>query len=253
MAVQPHPEGADVPATEHPNAQDKEGPSSQAQRRIMEAALEVFLRDGYLGAKTDEIASAAGSSKQTIYKHFGRKENLFEQIVLDRLGGIDLIFRDAMRELPAANDVEASLRTVARQFVRALTQPSHLRVRRLVIAEAGRFPKLGNAYFAAGPERVHAALASCFEQLNARGLLRIHDPVLAANHFTWLVSSIPVNKAMFCGDDVRFSLGELDHYADTGLEVFLAAYRPASDAARAPSYRQGGRRQVAGEWPITPP
>ncbi|GAA4589033.1 hypothetical protein GCM10023194_42190 [Planotetraspora phitsanulokensis] len=38
-----------------------------------------------------------------------------------------------------------------------LTQPSQLRVRRLVIAEASRFPKLGHAYFETGPERVHRA------------------------------------------------------------------------------------------------
>ncbi|MEU7829696.1 MULTISPECIES: TetR/AcrR family transcriptional regulator [unclassified Nonomuraea] len=204
---------------------------AQTRRRIMDAALEVFLRDGYVGAKTDEIASAAGASKQTIYKHFGPKESLFEQIVLDRLVGIDQIFRNAMVDLAATDDVETTLRAVARQFVHALTQPSHLRVRRLVIAEAGRFPNLGHAYFEAGPERVHAALASCFEQLTGRGLLRIDDPVLAANHFTWLVSSIPVNKVMLCGDDIRFAPSELDHYADAAVRVFLAAYRtPGADA-----------------------
>ncbi|MEV6159935.1 TetR/AcrR family transcriptional regulator [Nonomuraea sp. NPDC052129] len=203
---------------------------AQTRRRIMDAALEVFLRDGYVGAKTDEIASAAGASKQTIYKHFGPKESLFEQIVLDRLVGIDQIFRNAMGDLAATDDVETTLRAVARQFVHALTQPSHLRVRRLVIAEAGRFPKLGHAYFEAGPERVHTALASCLEQLTGRGLLRIDDPVLAANHFTWLVSSIPVNKVMLCGDDIRFAPSELDHYADAAVRVFLAAYRtPGAD------------------------
>lgn len=203
-----------------------DGPAAHTRRRIMAAALEVFLRDGYVGAKTDEIATAAGASKQTIYKHFGRKENLFEQIVLDRLGGIGQIFQDAIGELAATDDIEATLREIAREFVRTLTQPSSLRVRRLVIAEASRFPKLGHAYFDAGPEHVHAALASCFAELTDRGLLRTDDPTLAANHFTWLVTSIPVNKVMFCGDDITFCAAELDHYADAAVRVFLAAYRP---------------------------
>ncbi|MEV0585203.1 TetR/AcrR family transcriptional regulator [Nonomuraea sp. NPDC050310] len=197
---------------------------AEVRRRIMDAALEVFLRDGYVGAKTDEIAAAAGASKQTIYKHFGRKEALFEQIVLDRLTGIDEIFQDALRKLAAADDLEPTLREVARNFVHALTRPAHLRVRRLVIAEAGRFPNLGNAYFEAGPGRVHAALAAAFEQLAGRGLLRVEDAVLAANHFTWLVTSIPVNKVMFCGDEVTFRDAELEHYADSAVRVFLAAY-----------------------------
>ncbi|MEV4219243.1 TetR/AcrR family transcriptional regulator [Nonomuraea sp. NPDC049725] len=211
---------------EAPHATAKERPGAQVRRRIMDAAMEVFLRDGYVGAKTDEIAAAAGASKQTIYKHFGRKEQLFEEIVLDRLVGIDQIFKAAMTELATADDVETTLRAVAHKFVRALTQPSQLRVRRLVIAEAGRFPKLGRAYFEAGPERVHASLASCFEELARRGLLRIDDSLIAANHFTWLTTSIPVNKVMFCGDDVAFTEAELDHYADSAVRVFLAAYRP---------------------------
>ncbi|NUP53103.1 MAG: TetR/AcrR family transcriptional regulator [Catenulispora sp.] len=198
--------------------------TTQTRRRIIDAATEVFLQDGYVGAKTDEIASVAGASKQTIYKHFGRKEKLFEQIVLDRLGGIGEIFQAAIGELAVTDNVEATLTAVARKFVHAIMQPSHLRVRRLVIAEAGRFPHLGHAYFEAGPERVHAGLASAFEQLTTRGLLRVDEPLLAANHFTWLVVSIPVNKFMFCGDDTRFTQAELDHYADSAVRVFTAAY-----------------------------
>lgn len=210
-----------------PSRLDAAEPSSaaQARRRIMDAAMEVFLRDGYIGAKTDEIAAVAGSSKQTIYKHFGCKENLFEQIVLDRLQGIDQIFQDAIGELATTEDLDGTLRTVAHRFVELLTQPSQLRVRRLVIAEAGRFPALGRAYFQAGPERVHAMLASCLVELTSRGLLRVDEPELAANHFTWLVVSIPVNKVMFCGEQVEFTATELDRYADSAVDVFLAAYR----------------------------
>ncbi|MBJ8339165.1 MULTISPECIES: TetR/AcrR family transcriptional regulator [Antrihabitans] len=206
--------------------------SEQARQRIMEAAMEVFLRDGYLGAKTDEIAAVAGSSKQTIYKRFGSKDRLFEHIVLDRLEGIDRIFRDAIGELATTDDVETTLRAVAHRFVHLLTGTAQLRVRRLVIAEAGRFPQLGRAYFEAGPERVHAMLASCFAQLTDRGLLRVDEPELAANHFTWLIVSIPVNKVMFCGESTTFSAAELDHYADTGVEVFLAAYRAPGSGSR---------------------
>lgn len=209
--------------------------ATQNRRRIIDAATEVFLRDGYVGAKTDEIAAAAGASKQTIYKHFGRKENLFEQIVLDRLGGIDEIFQAAIGELAITDDVQATLTAVARRFVRTIMQPPHLRVRRLVIAEAGRFPHLGHAYFEAGPERVHAALASAFGQLTARGLLRTDEPLLAANHFTWLVISIPVNKFMFCGDDTRFTRAELEHYADTAVRVFTAAYGTSGGSAPTPT------------------
>jgi len=57
-----------------------------------------------------------------------------------------------------------------------------------------------------------------------RGLLRLDDPLIAANHFNWLILSIPLNQVMLCGDDERFTAAELEHFADTGVRVFLAAY-----------------------------
>ena len=37
--------------------------------------------------------------------------------------------------------------------------------------------------------------------------------------------SIPLNQAMFLGDDDRPAAADLDRYADAGVRVFLAAYR----------------------------
>lgn len=60
-----------------------------------------------------------------------------------------------------------------------------------------------------------------FEQLAARGRLRVGDATRAAEHFVWLVLSTPLNRAMLLGDDAA---ADLDSYADDGVRVFLAAY-----------------------------
>mgnify|MGYP006392031535 CR=1 FL=1 len=57
------------------------GRSARKHRAIMEAATTVFLRSGYLGTSMDEIAALAEVSKQTVYKHFGSKEQLFVELV----------------------------------------------------------------------------------------------------------------------------------------------------------------------------
>jgi AcrR family transcriptional regulator len=49
----------------------------ETQSRLLEAAEEVFVRDGYEGAQLDEIASRAGRSKGAVYTHFKSKEDLF--------------------------------------------------------------------------------------------------------------------------------------------------------------------------------
>jgi TetR/AcrR family transcriptional repressor of mexJK operon len=208
-----------------PHDPPEQGRSARKRKAIMEAATTVFLRHGYLGTSMDEIAATAVVSKQTVYKHFADKKRLFTDIVLDRAGGVDEVFGAVTSTLRDTNDLDKDLGQLARQFITFLTQPHMLQLRRLVIGEAGRFPDLGRSYYERGPERVHAGLASALQHLAQRGLLRIDDPLTAANHFTWLVTSIPVNKAMFCGDDVRFTEAELESYADAAVDTFLRAYR----------------------------
>jgi hypothetical protein len=96
-------------------------------------------------------------------------------------------------------DVEADLRDLARRQLAAVMQPRLLQLRRLVIGEAGRFPELGRAFYERGPGRTVAALANTFERLDARGVLDLDDPLLAAHHFNWLIMSIPLNEAMLLG------------------------------------------------------
>lgn len=49
----------------------------ETQARLLDAAEEVFVRDGYEAAQLDEIASTAGRSKGAVYTHFKSKEDLF--------------------------------------------------------------------------------------------------------------------------------------------------------------------------------
>lgn len=49
----------------------------ETQARLLDAAEEVFVRDGYEGAQLDEIAAMAGRSKGAVYSHFKSKEDLF--------------------------------------------------------------------------------------------------------------------------------------------------------------------------------
>ncbi len=105
-------------------------------------------------------------------------------------------------------------------------QPRLMQLRRLVIAEAGRFPELGRAFYERGPGPTMEALAVAFERLAKRGVLRLEDPLLAAAHFNWLIMSAPVNQAMLLGQDQIPAAAELDRFADAGVRAFLAAYGP---------------------------
>jgi TetR/AcrR family transcriptional regulator, mexJK operon transcriptional repressor len=194
---------------------------------IREAATTLFLRSGYLGTSMEEIATLAGVSKQTVYTHFADKEQLFTDIILGATDRVDDFLLHVTAVLQDTDDLEKDLREVARRYLTAVLLPELLQLRRLVIGESGRFPELARKYYERAPERTLAALASCFQRLAERGLMRVDDPPLAARHFAFLVLGAPLDRAMFCGGDTKLPPAELERQADAAVRTFLAAYSRA--------------------------
>ncbi|WP_435191607.1 TetR/AcrR family transcriptional regulator [Streptomyces sp. bgisy126] len=198
--------------------------SARKHEAILEAATSVFLDKGYAGTSMDDIAKLAAVSKQTVYKHFSDKEKLFADIVLATTDRLDTTI-DLLADLPTdAADLEENLTRLARRLLTALTDPRVIQLRRLIIANADVFPDLGTEWYERGFQRALTTLAATFQRLTDQGLLRVDDPLLAANHFSGLLLWIPVNKAMFTGS-AQHTEADLDHYATAGTRVFLAAYR----------------------------
>ncbi len=200
---------------------------SRAERKraaILQAASDVFLANGYVGASMDDVAARAGVSKQTLYKHFGDKETLFHELVITTVVTADAARGD--EPIVLGDDVEADLRRFARHLLHGVMQPHVLQLRRVVIAEATRFPRLGREFHDVGLGKTVARLALTIGELQDRGVVDVADPELAAQHLNWLVLSIPLNRAMLLGDDHGVAAEELDRYADAGVAAFLRAYAP---------------------------
>ena len=238
MALQPtaaQPTAAQATAAQATASADqpRTAPSdaSRSERRrqaIIKAAIEVFVRHGYLGATTDEVAARASVSKQTLYKHFADKQHLFAEVILDTtVQVVDGLSAAVASTLDDAHDVRQALRALADGFLRGLLQPDVVRLRRLVIAEADRFPEIGRAWFDRGFDRALVILGEAMQRLAGRGLLHnLHDPALAAYQFAGLVMYQPMNQVMFAGADAPPPAEHLTRIADSAVDVFLAAYGP---------------------------
>jgi TetR/AcrR family transcriptional repressor of mexJK operon len=202
------------------------GRSERRRQAIIQAAAEVFLQHGYLGATTDEVAARASVSKQTLYKYFADKQHLFAETILDTtVQVVDGLSSAVASTLQDAQDVRQALRDVANGWVRGLLQPEVLRLRRLVIAEADRFPEVGRAWFDRGFDRALVTLGEALRGLADRGLLHnLSDPTLAAYQFAGLVMYQPMNQVMFAGTEALPSADKLNRIADSAVDMFLATY-----------------------------
>jgi TetR/AcrR family transcriptional regulator, mexJK operon transcriptional repressor len=195
---------------------------ARKHRAITDAAAALFLEHGYLGTSMDDLAAQARVSKQTIYKHFGDKESLFIEMVTTIVDEISDPVHEEVLALQDTGDIAADLRDLARRQIASVMTPRLLALRRLVIAEAARFPELGRAFYERGPGRTIASLAATFERLGARGRLAPGDWNTTAAQFNWLVMSEAINRAMLLGPGTP--VGDLTRQADDGVRAFLAVY-----------------------------
>ena len=113
---------------------------------------------------------------------------------------------------------------MAKKAPAPVLRPNVLSLRRLIIAEAERFPDLARTYFEQAPSRGIDVIADALRTYERRGLLDLGDAWLAAAQFAYLVLGIPQDRAQFCPQE-RPSPAERDRLAAEAVRVFLAAYR----------------------------
>lgn len=211
------------------------GPSLQKHRDILAAAYALFLEHGYAGTTIEQVAETADVSKQTVYAHFGGggdgvKDALFRAMVEAEVGRGHEAPHPLAATMADTDDLERDLTVFARHHLRLVMRPDLVRLRRMLIGEAERFPVLAHTWYANGPEQSIALFAGWFAALDDRGVLHVPDPMLAAQTFNWLVLSTPLNRAMALGTPSTIP-NDLDGYADEAVRVFLAAYSPPGPAS----------------------
>jgi TetR/AcrR family transcriptional repressor of mexJK operon len=151
---------------------------------ILAAAQRAFLAGGFGAVSMDAIAREAGASKATLYAYFSSKEQLFGAIVARQSERFAQGF--SAGELDPS-DVEASLTTIAVQFLRLLLAPDVIAINRIIIGEVTRFPVLAEVFWQAGPERVRVQVDGFLRRAVESGALDIADTRLAAGQFASLV------------------------------------------------------------------
>ena len=99
---------------------------------------------GYDGTSVDQIASEAGTAKQTVYAHFRDKETLFRTLVSDLANGLETPNLSSYdRERLSVRDY---LNQIADSYFGQLDSREYYSFLRLIVAESVKFPGLSELY-----------------------------------------------------------------------------------------------------------
>jgi TetR/AcrR family transcriptional regulator, mexJK operon transcriptional repressor len=188
------------------------------EERILEAALTIFSEAGYSGATMDAVAAEAGITKPTLYQYFASKEALFQAMMLGHLDRMLVAFAH-----PSGNGMVQELLAFSWAYADTVMHPRMLALARLIIGEVQRFPEIGAAYQAAGPNRLLQGMMRWLIAQRSAGRLTFADPELAAQDLWGLILSAPRTQALHQPDRVP-DRAEVARYIHNGLRVYLRAY-----------------------------
>jgi len=154
------------------------------EERLLEATLRLISERGYLGATTREIAQEAGVTELTLFRHFGSKEKLFEE-VLNRYTFLPRL-RKLLPELEELSYGEA-LRLVGIRFLETLKERKPLIM--IMLSEMNIYPDKIRAVYKGFVDEIIQTLASYLGSLQGKGVLRSFSCRIAARAFLGMIFS----------------------------------------------------------------
>jgi len=119
-------------------------PAAERRAMILDAARDLFGRQGYHGTTTDQIAKAAGISQPYVVRMFGAKETLFLEVLDATLATLVDAWRGTLDGLPSGADEHERARAIGEQFVDlAATRGLHTMLLQAFVS--GAEPAIGRA------------------------------------------------------------------------------------------------------------
>jgi AcrR family transcriptional regulator len=162
--------------------------------RILDAAAELFTKNGYGGTSIEAIAAHAGIGKLTLYRRFQDKDALFVAVVMrmaDRSA-------EAMQKIAQKEgSVEEVLTNAGRHLLNIVLSSESIAFHRILFAEAARLPALCAKISEDKPTEFADALYRMFLQLAERGAIDDKDVAFLDQQFLHAIIGRPLRKALF--------------------------------------------------------
>ena len=184
------------------------------QHNLLEATIKLMSEKGYLGATTREIAQEAGVTELTLFRHFGSKERLFEEVL--RTYTFLPTLKELLPELDHMSCGEA-LSLVGTKFL--LTLKKRKSMIKIMISEINLYPEKIRAVYNKSINDVKLVLAQYFETLRQKELLRHVSPETAAQVFLSVLFSYFRNEEIIRGHEI--TRAKMDKDVQEFIDIIL--------------------------------
>jgi AcrR family transcriptional regulator len=198
-------------------------------QQILDAALSVFAEHGIDAAKLEEIAARAGVSKGTIYLYFPSKEELFREVVRQRVGPA---IANADQASSQEETAEGQLKSYLAHQWECLGEEDSEGWIRLVMLELHKYPDLAQFHWDEVVTRSNQILGDIIRRGIASGEFRETDPATAAH----MIKALVLMHVMWTGPRAPAPAAhrpKLEHVLANVTDFVLHALRAAPRAAPA--------------------
>jgi TetR/AcrR family transcriptional regulator, regulator of autoinduction and epiphytic fitness len=193
--------------------------ADQKRQAILDAAVQNFLATGYERTTLEMVAKDAGVSTATVYKHFSTKRALFGGI-MERIWETKVDLSDSVEQ---GTDSTEILTVIGQEYAQLLRQPQVEALFRVIIAEAPRFPELGEELYYRGKEPYLKRLHAYLQKESELKRFQIADIPLAARQFLGMINDV-IFWPRFLIMDLKISDSDIENVITNAVETFLARY-----------------------------
>ena len=189
--------------------------TEKKRKDIIDAAIDEFKEQGFLGAKTTSIAKKANVSSRTLYNHFESKEALFDaisEIMLEQNRSMEPVVYDPDR------DFGEQLKDALWRYVEVITEETAIGLNRMVLSELIRDLDRSQRFFTETESHDYPMTRLIREAMDA-GVIRKADPVFATNQLLGLVKNFFFWPEFFLGENPTPK-----DVMDDCISMFLAHY-----------------------------
>lgn len=215
-------------ATDKRTAKRRPGPPDKGDK-VMDAAVQVFLANGFDQTTMHAVAAQAGVAKSTVYAHYADKFALFKAVV--ERSSRELAVRLDETRPREEQDPETRLTQLVLTVLEATTASRFLAFLRVMISEGARRPELVYAMDPAETVDVIGLIASTLTEEASRNDYELSDPRLFATLLLRIaVSSPQLDSLLFAS--FRPDRGLLETHARWITAIFLHGIEPKAGEAR---------------------